>query len=115
MVISKDIQEGSVNKRGGNKLIVTGLILVPIFLICLYISLKFIWGAEGKTERGKQIINVSYVSSAPIFPIGWLLIESYHTYINTLTFDTYRDSIWVLILLTFIAQGLVIFILKNRQ
>ncbi|UOQ48750.1 hypothetical protein MUN88_00890 [Gracilibacillus caseinilyticus] len=95
-------------------MLLIGIILVPLFIICLFISLKFIWGEEGKDERGKQITNISYMYSASIFPIGWLLIEAYHGYMNELAFETYRDTIWILVLLTFIVQGLVILNLKKR-
>lgn len=46
------------------------ILLVPTFIIFLYISLKFIWGKESKDERGEHIINISYKVSSPIFPIG---------------------------------------------
>ncbi|WP_186580943.1 hypothetical protein [Aquibacillus kalidii] len=96
-------------------MLVLSVILVPIFLICLFVSLKFIWGEEGKDERGKQIITTSYMMSSPIFPIGWLIVESYHNYVDSLSFSVYRDCIWVLVLLTFIVQGSVIFKFKRQM
>lgn len=90
------------------------IILVPTFIIFLYISLKFIWGKESKDERGEHIINMSYTVSSPIFPIGWLLIELYHDHLYELTFNTYRDCISLLVLLTFIVQGIVITRLKRK-
>ncbi|APH06198.1 hypothetical protein [Bacillus weihaiensis] len=95
-------------------MILIHFVLVILFIIGLFISLKFTFGKEGKDERGQQILNISYMFSFPIFPIGWLLIETYHKYINTLTFDSYRDSIWILVLITFIVQGLVILFFKRK-
>ncbi|WP_456274579.1 hypothetical protein [Bacillus sp. AK031] len=94
---------------------VLGIILMPLFLVSLWVSLKFIFGDEGKDERGSQIKNAAYTYSFPIFPIGWLLIDSYHSYISPMTFAAYQDAIWILVLLTFIVQGLVIFIYKRKM
>ncbi|KUP09206.1 hypothetical protein Q75_00825 [Bacillus coahuilensis p1.1.43] len=94
-------------------MLVIGLLLVPLFLFSLYISLKFTWGEAGKSEEGKALLHRSYVWSAPIFPIGWLLLESYHKYIQVLHFETYRTTIWILVLLTFIIQGAFIF--RNKK
>ncbi|WP_214808599.1 MULTISPECIES: hypothetical protein [unclassified Exiguobacterium] len=90
------------------------ILIIPVFLICLYSSLKFIWGNEGKDERGKTISTTSYLYSFPIFPIGWLLIEFYHKYINAFDFDLYRSLIGILIPLTFIVQGIIIATLKRK-
>ncbi|QDP39508.1 hypothetical protein [Radiobacillus deserti] len=68
-----------------------GLLLTPVYLVCLFISLKFLWGSEGKDERGRQISYMALLYSFPVFPIGYLLTESYHNYIQELSFETYRD------------------------
>jgi hypothetical protein len=90
-------------------------ILMALFILSLWISLKFTFGDEGKDERGIQIRNTAYMFSFPIFPIGWLLIDSYHTYLNQISFEAYRNAIWILVLLTFIVQALVIFIHKRKM
>lgn len=79
-----------------------GLLLTPIFLIALVYLLRFTWGKKGKTEEGKAALNASYAKAAPIFPIGWLVIELYHDWIQPLTFSAYRDAMWILVLITFI-------------
>src|SRR5699024_3514434 len=61
---------------------------------------KFTWGKEGKDERGQKILNKAYISSAPIMPIGWLLLEIAHDF-SGISYEFYRDSMWVLVLLTF--------------
>jgi hypothetical protein len=94
---------------------ILGIILMPFFIVSLWISLKFTFGNEGKDERGIQIRNTAYMFSYPIFPIGWLLIDSYHSYISTMTFEAYQNAIWILVLLTFIVQGVVIFIYKKKM
>ena len=88
--------------------------IFPVFLIMLLITLRFLFGNEGKDERGKEIATTSYMMAAPIFPIGWLLIEWYHRWFQVLSFDLYRDVISLLIGVTFIVQGLTITVLKHR-
>ncbi|WDH76207.1 hypothetical protein PTI97_01390 [Exiguobacterium marinum] len=90
------------------------ILVFPIFLIMLIITLRFLFGKEGKDERGKEIATASYMVAAPIFPIGWLLIEWYHRWLHVLSFDVYRDVISLLIGLTFIVQGVTITVLKHR-
>lgn len=92
-----------------------GMILMPFFLVYLFISLKFIWGKEGKDERGQKIINTATLTSSPILPIGWLLLELYMDFIGKVSYQTYRDTIWLLIITTFIVQGLSITINKRKM
>ncbi|MDV2581697.1 hypothetical protein [Alkalibacillus haloalkaliphilus] len=91
------------------------LILVPFFLVALYIQLKFHFGSESKNDRNNKILLKSYRYAAPIFPIGWLLIELYDRFVHSLSFDFYKDYLWVLLLLIFIVQGFFIVILKKRN
>ena len=93
---------------------IINVILIPIFLICLFVCLKFSFGKEGKDERGQRITSTAYTYSFPLFPIGWLLIEIYHRHIIHLSFVDYRNFIGLLIPLIFIVQGLVIITLKRR-
>ncbi|MDV2686468.1 hypothetical protein RYX56_19035 [Alkalihalophilus lindianensis] len=82
-----------------------GAVLVPIFLYYLYTHIKFSKSEEAKDERGQLILLQSYKHSIAILPIGWLLLEVVHRFVTTVSYDTYRDSIWLLILITFIVQG----------
>ncbi|MCA1020572.1 hypothetical protein [Halobacillus litoralis] len=84
---------------------ITGVVLIPIFVCFLVILFTFAWGKAGRTEQGKKVLNKSMATAAPILPIGWLLLESYHSIIQSLTLSTYRDTMWVLIMLTFIVVG----------
>ncbi|WLR46534.1 hypothetical protein LC065_13250 [Halobacillus litoralis] len=86
-----------------------GLFLTPIFLVTLVYLLRFTWGRKGKTEEGKAVLNASYAKAAPIFPIGWLALELYHDWIQSLSYSTYRDAMWILVLITFIFIGARLF------
>lgn len=88
--------------------------IFPLFIIAFLISMKFIFSEEGKDERGREITNASYMHASPVFPIGWLLIEMYHKYIEPLSIDMYRDMIAFIIFATVIVQGLTIFTLKRK-
>ena len=92
----------------------SSLILSLLFVIALYIFLKFTWGTESKDERGKEILTKSYQNAIPIFPIGWLMIEIYDRFIHTLSLEIYKDYISMLILLTFIVLGFSIAVFKKR-
>ncbi len=94
-------------------MLILGIVLLPFFILSLYIFLKFSWGEEGKDERGQKILNRSLMLSGPIIPIGWLLMEMYLEFYDV-SFTLYRDTIWILILLSFIMQGTTIFIYKKR-
>ncbi|WP_406944228.1 hypothetical protein ACJA3J_12735 [Halobacillus sp. SY10] len=83
-------------------MIIVGIILTPVFLVALVYLLRFSWGKKGKTEVGKAVLNASYAKAAPIFPIGWLVLELYHDWIQPLSYSAYRDAIWILVLITFI-------------
>lgn len=90
------------------------MILLPIFLIAIVFSFKFIFGEGGKSERGRDITNASYMYASPVFPIGWFLLEIYHKQIEPLSIDMYRDIIALIIFVTVIIQGLAIFTLKQK-
>lgn len=90
-----------------------GIILIPLFLVALYIIFKFTWGGEGKDERGTYIISKSYMISAPILPIGWLILELIYDF-SGISYESYRFWIWILVLSTFIVQAVVLVIYKRR-
>lgn len=95
-------------------MLIVGVLLIPLFLISLYIIFKFTWGKEGKGERGEEILNKSNRVTVPILPIGWLLLEIAHS-IFDISYSLYRDSLWVLVLINFIVHGLAIYFYKNNK
>lgn len=50
-----------------------------------------------------------------VFPIGWLILELYHRFIANISYDTYRNAMWVLVLLLFTVQGFAINDYKRRD
>ncbi|MCM3490133.1 hypothetical protein M3689_12505 [Alkalihalophilus marmarensis] len=93
---------------------IVGILLLPLFFYALYVFFTFIKSSEGKSERGQRILNQSYKAALPIMPIGWLLIEVSQSFVNY-SFETYRDLMWILILITFIVQGFTVHTYKNKQ
>ncbi|AVR00048.1 hypothetical protein OBCHQ24_13850 [Oceanobacillus iheyensis] len=89
-------------------------ILIPLFLIALYITLKFTWGKEGKSKQGEEILKKSSHAIVPIFPIGWLLLEIAHS-IFDISYTLYRDSLGLLVGIYFIVQGIMIYYYKNKK
>lgn len=90
------------------------IIYVLIFFVAVFISLKFELGEENKDERGKSISNKSYGVVFPLMPLGWLLIELYDQFINSLDYDTYKLVIWFLISGLMILHAVIITVLKRR-
>ncbi|MFB4211576.1 hypothetical protein ACE1TH_06605 [Shouchella sp. JSM 1781072] len=81
-----------------------GLIVLILFIYFIYKEYQFSKLEESKDERGTFIYIRAAKHAFPIFPIGWLLVEVTHR-LFTLTFDVYRDLMWVLILSAFIVYG----------
>lgn len=92
---------------------ILGLVLLPFFFASLYVLFKFNWGEEGKDERGQQILNKSFMISAPILPLGWFLIEVALEFYD-ISYNFYRDTMWILILFTFIVQSTTIYFYKKK-
>ncbi|WP_404454731.1 hypothetical protein [Oceanobacillus kapialis] len=89
-------------------------LIMPVFLISLYITFKFIWGKEGKGKQGEEILKKSALAIAPIFPIGWLLLEWSQSIFN-ISYEMYRDLLGVLVGIYFITQGFLIFYYKQKR
>ncbi|UTR08205.1 hypothetical protein MM326_09375 [Alkalihalobacillus sp. LMS6] len=81
-----------------------GFIVLILFIYYSYKEYRFSKSEESKDERGKSIYISAAKHAFPLFPIGWLLVELTHQ-LFTLTFDAYRDLMWVLILSAFIVFG----------
>ncbi|WP_226579640.1 hypothetical protein [Halobacillus litoralis] len=94
---------------------ITGVLLVPLFLFFTFVLFTFAWGKAGKTEKGRRVLNQSLANAAPILPIGWLIIESYHGFIHKLSYSEYRDSMWVLVMISFIYIGISILSKKRKD
>ncbi|MBU8906182.1 hypothetical protein KH400_06210 [Desertibacillus haloalkaliphilus] len=95
-------------------MLLIGALLTPLFLYFLIANIKYSRSEEAKSERGQIILLKSYKHAIGIMPVGWFCLEMFHRYIHTITFDTYRDSIWVLVLLTYIVHGFSLYINRNQ-
>src|SRR5699024_7224147 len=86
---------------------------VLLFVISVIISLKFQFGREGKDERGKKILNVSYGIAFPLIIIGWLIITLLGEFLITDSFESIQKAIWFLVTGTFIIHAATVFSLKR--
>lgn len=98
-----------------NAISLIGISLTPIFLVFFFMTLKFLYSKEGKTESGKKIILKSYKYAIMIFPVGWLLAEFSYRFIGNVSYQTYREYMMILILLLFIVQGISLTIAKKTM
>jgi len=90
-------------------------VYVAIFLIAMFISLKFQFGSEGRDERGQQINNYVYMAAFPLFPIGYLFATLYDDFVRPLDYETYKWIIWVLVSGAYIIHATMITALKRKQ
>src|SRR5690625_5913831 len=72
--------------KNGGGLIMAVLLLIGIlvyillFFASVFFSLKFQFGKEGKDERGKEILNISYGFAFPLVILGWFIISLINEY-----------------------------------
>src|SRR5699024_1903978 len=88
-------------------MLIIGALLLPFFIYALVTNLKFSRNEKSKNKKEKIIASSSKYALG-VFPIGWLILELYHRFIANIPYDTYRDAMWVLVLLLFTVQGLAI-------
>ncbi|WP_175614434.1 hypothetical protein [Piscibacillus halophilus] len=87
--------------------------LTLVYLISIYVFFKFVWGSEGKDERGERIMGKTAIGAFSVFPVGWILIDSYHEYIQPISYSLYRELISMLIPITFLICAILI--VYNRR
>ncbi|HLR52737.1 MAG TPA: hypothetical protein VK072_07680 [Candidatus Avamphibacillus sp.] len=95
-------------------MLIIGALLLPFFIYALVTNLKFSRNEKTKNKKEKIIANSSKYALG-VFPIGWLILELYHRFIANIPYDTYRDAMWVLVLLLFTVQGFAINYCKKTQ
>src|SRR5690625_5638222 len=77
--------------KNGGGLIMAVLLLIGIlvyillFFASVFFSLKFQFGKEGKDERGKEILNISYGFAFPLVILGWFIISLINEYMVSLS------------------------------
>jgi len=94
-------------------MLIIGALLVPFFIYTLITSLNFSRSDIPKDKKD-QIVAYASKHAIAIFPIGWLILHLYHSFIASVPYDTYRDAMWVLVLLLFTVHGFAINHYKKR-
>ncbi|KQL58995.1 MULTISPECIES: hypothetical protein [Bacillaceae] len=79
------------------------LLLLPFFYYG-YKEHQFSQSTKAKKETETGYYRKASFYAFPLLPIGWLLLEMSHRFFS-LSFDTYRDLIWILILVSCIVYG----------
>lgn len=95
-------------------MIIVGLLLLPFFVYALVTYFKFSRSDDPKDKK-EQILAFSSKHALGVFPIGWLILHLYHSFIANIPYDTYKDAMWVLVLLLIIVQGFAINYYKKRM
>ncbi|WP_163970500.1 hypothetical protein [Oceanobacillus halotolerans] len=95
-------------------MLIIGLLVLPFFIYALVTYFKFSRSDESKDKK-EQILAYSTKYALGVFPIGWLILHLYHNFIASIPYDTYRDTMWVLVLLLFTVQGFALNYYKKRM
>lgn len=95
-------------------MIIIGVLLYPLFIYALVTHFKFTKNEKSKEKRDRVLASSSKYALG-VFPIGWLILELYHRFIGSISYDTYRDAMWVFVLLLFTVHGFAINYYKTRQ
>lgn len=101
--------------KGGSDMLIIGALIIPFFIYALVIHIKFSRSENSKNEKGKIILAKSAKYALPVIPVGWLALELYHRIIANIPYQTYRDAMWVLVLLLFTIYGFSIRRYTRRQ
>ncbi|MGN7409030.1 hypothetical protein [Sporosarcina sp. SAFN-010] len=91
-----------------------GVLLVPFFIFTLATNFKFFKGEGSKSDLAQNIVAKSSKIALPIFPVGWVILELYHRIIANISYESYRDSMVVLMLLLFTVYGFAIRFYKKK-
>ncbi|MGN7410911.1 hypothetical protein [Sporosarcina sp. SAFN-010] len=96
-------------------IIFIGVLLVPFFIFTLSTNIKFFKSEGSKSDLAQNIVAKSSKIALPIFPVGWLILEIYHRIIANISYESYRDSMVVLVLLLFTVYGFSIQFYKKKD
>lgn len=96
-------------------MLIIGALIIPFFIYALIIHIKFSRSREFQKRKRENNITIPAKYALPVFPVGWLVLELYHRIIANIPYETYRDAIWVLVLLLFTIYGFSIRHYTRRQ
>lgn len=95
-------------------IMVIGVLLVPFFIFTLITNFKFLKDKGSKSDLAQNIVAKSSKIAIPIFPVGWVILELYHRIIANISYESYRDSMVVIMLLLFTVYGFAIRFYKKK-
>jgi len=94
-------------------MLIIGILLVPFFIYAIITNFIFSRSDVPKDKKD-QIVAHSSKYALGIFPIGWLILHLYHNFIASVSYDTYKGAMWVLVLLLFTVQGFAVNYYKKK-
>ncbi|PAD22554.1 hypothetical protein [Terribacillus saccharophilus] len=91
----------------------SALIVVPLYLIAIYIIFSFSRSKESKSAKGELALLKALSWSIFTFPVGWLLMEVYRRFSQSVSLETYRDFTTMLLPITIIVYGISLVLLRK--
>lgn len=91
----------------------SAFIVVPLYLIAIYIVLSFSRSKEFKSSEGKLAQYKAMSCSAIVFPIGWLVMEVYRHFFESVSLETYRDFMTMLLPITIVVYGICLIVFRK--
>ncbi|WP_100012038.1 hypothetical protein [Lentibacillus sediminis] len=95
-------------------MLIIGALILPFFIYALVTEFKLLRSDESKDKK-EQILAYSSKYALGVFPIGWVILHLYHNFIASIPYETYRDAMWVLLLLLVTVHGFAINFYKKRM
>ncbi|MFP7479831.1 hypothetical protein [Terribacillus saccharophilus] len=91
----------------------SALIVVPLYLVAIYIIFSFSRSKDSKSTKGELVQFKALSCSAVVFPIGWLSMEIFRHFNETVSLENYRDFMTMLLPITIIVYGISIVLLRK--
>ncbi|MEC0302144.1 hypothetical protein [Terribacillus saccharophilus] len=91
----------------------SALIVVPLYLIAIYSIFSFSRSKESKSAKSELVQFKALSCSAVVFPIGWLFMEIYRRFNETVSLENYRDFMTILLPITIIVYGISLVLLRK--
>ncbi|MFS0561659.1 hypothetical protein AB1K91_13020 [Terribacillus sp. 179-K 1B1 HS] len=91
----------------------SAFLIVPLYLIAIYIIFSFSRNKESKSANGELTQYKAMSCSAIVFPIGWLVMEIYRRFNDSVSMETYRDFMTMLLPITIIVYGIALLFFRR--
>ncbi|SDC56244.1 hypothetical protein [Shouchella lonarensis] len=91
------------------------LVYVCIFFWAVIYTCYFSWGQQGKDERGQAILNRAGSIPLTLLPLSWFLLEITNDHFYEMTFEQYKEAVWLMVTGLYILYAVLIWLFNRRS